>query len=173
VAIYTQADEIADLGAILFRMMTGIKLPRYGVCSLCGCTHVRASEIVERATDRSKRCQHDCWPTYWPYQELKKRRDYSDGLCQAVADLMSAAGDDNWWRFSAGAVLGRVWELHLRWRFDTADGAEFRDIYDDHDYRSNIEAQRKAKNVALAKQTLALPLEFFHDSSHAAFEVES
>lgn len=186
-ALYTHADELASLGAILYKMMLGRDLPPFGMgrCS-CQCLHVRL-EAFGLDNISTKSSSHQCYQTVWPWEELARCSAYTQGLKETVfalirlgarvgtipgtrtADAMANNGHDavgaaaekpvDSWENRASLLLDNAWTRHMAWREGTLDGRGFLDIFDDKLWRQNSYRDTVAKKMRLASETLALDLD--------------
>ncbi|OHE94267.1 hypothetical protein CORC01_10427 [Colletotrichum orchidophilum] len=159
--LYTLSDEHWALGAVLFRMMTGRRLPSLDGCEMCHCIHIRRcakmgcveNEPSQGQTHKGSRgCEHErfrgcqCVVPSAPapgscggaeadvhVDEVLYRLGYSRYLKVAVRMLLD-------YDLEAPAVetrglADRVERLYVEWRCKTEEGREYVDVMDDLGYR--------------------------------------
>lgn len=127
--IYTTGSELADLGAILYRMMEGKRL-EVDICR-CGCFHVDAEPPG---------CKCSC-----PFKDVQLDSSllgtkYSDSLRELVVDLIRMNRENSARAFTC---YDQAWGHYWKWKDETAEGQAHFDHYDDLVARKQAEKSRK------------------------------
>ncbi|TDZ59732.1 hypothetical protein CTRI78_v005083 [Colletotrichum trifolii] len=141
--LYTLSDDHWALGAAVFRMMTGYRLPTIDGCENCGCIHLRRCRIISclATEDHGKGCEHpnfrgcQCRPGMCAtpgdthIDETLDRHGYSKYLKLAVRFLLDY--DLQCPVVGTKELCERVEILYQKWRNKMDDGKEYIDVMDD------------------------------------------
>lgn len=126
--MYTIGSELADLGAILYRMMT-CKTIEVDLCQ-CGCFHINPA---------LPGCQCSCSLGDVYLDNVQLGSKYSDGLREVVIGLIRLNRENS---ARAYTCFEKAWPLYRRWRQTAAGGSHF-DHYDDLVARKRAERSHK------------------------------
>ncbi|OIW25240.1 hypothetical protein CONLIGDRAFT_685099 [Coniochaeta ligniaria NRRL 30616] len=128
--LYTIGSELADLGAILYRMMDGNRLD-IEACRRCGCFHI---------DPEPPGCICECSVKDVYLDQSLKETKYSDGLREVVIDLIRLNRENS---ARAYTCYEKAWGLYRKWKDLTAEGQAHFDHYDDLVARKLAEKRRK------------------------------
>ncbi|KAH8884586.1 hypothetical protein GQ53DRAFT_382146 [Thozetella sp. PMI_491] len=148
----TRGCELYDLGTILFRMMSGVSHPDPEECSFCGCRHFDTFGPA---------CDHRACPWWqesgnWlPGYQVEKRTMYTRELRRFVTDLLGQ------WRTNgrASTLLDRHWQGYLYWMQETPDGRQYKDVFDDIQWRKANTNLKQMADLRVARETLGIDIE--------------
>ncbi|KAK4172690.1 hypothetical protein QBC36DRAFT_247025 [Triangularia setosa] len=141
---YTAGNDLFSVGAILYHMMMGKKLPDPEECDVCKRVHVYKGP-EDDDDDEAKKipgCPHGC-----PRDDADVRRCFNDtgytpGLKHVVVTLLKMNREVSW---TASDAMNTAWKGYETWTRTTDDGAVYRDIYEDILFRRQNEDRIKRR----------------------------
>lgn len=134
---YTRGNELFQLGACLYRMMSGQYVPDPEECRLCERRHWDPNSVPPPGVFVG------CYPYFNIEDSCNDFTGYSSELVETLKDLLSnyRAGLNDW-KSTAAGLLRVARQRYLIWKKDTPDGKLHRDQFDD-EVRRHVNKEKK------------------------------